>query len=454
MEFEDFRDYLDNLEKHGMLLRVTKEISPRFEMAAGVYKNGKNDGPALLFENVKGYPGWRVAGGLFVTQRLLAFALQTEESKLLERYLEFGQRLLEPVLAPSSPVKEVIVKGAEVDLTKLPFLTYCEEEELPYHHAGVQIASHPATGIQNASVHRMPILGKDKMGLYLSRTGHLGLMIQAAEAQGQGLEVATVVAPHPSLIIASAFKAPMGVDEMEIAGALRGKPFEVVKCETIDIRVPADAEMVIEGVTVPGDRIIEGPWGGPRGNYICPENQYTRTPEGKPVSEGFVVKVTAITMRQNPIYLAMTAGFWPSDNECLVRWNMAANIYRLVTRLVLSPEDIRGVNVNGHVVVSIHKRNEATPKNIINTLLAQTGSKCVIVVDEDINIYDPVEVEWAMATRVEPERDVIIIPPANGLPTLGQWGIDATAPLTGEPFGERWLYKKALPPGISEVDYI
>jgi len=121
---------------------------------------------------------------------------------------------------------------------------------------------------------------------------------------------------------------------------------------------------------------------------------------------------------------------------------------------VLFPEDICGINVNGHVVISIHKRNEATPKNIIYALLATLGLKCVVVVDEDINIYDPGEVEWAMASRVEPERDVIIIPNANSLPTLGQWGIDATAPLTGEPFGERWLYKKALPLGVSEVDYV
>ena len=115
-----------------------------------------------------GYPGWRVAGGLFVTQRLLAFALQTEESKLLERYLEFGQQRIKPVLVSSGPVKEVIIKGVDVNLAKLSFLTYCEEDELPYHYAGVQIARHPTTGIQNASVHRMSILGKDKMGVCIS----------------------------------------------------------------------------------------------------------------------------------------------------------------------------------------------------------------------------------------------------------------------------------------------
>ena len=455
MDFKDFRDYLDGLEKQGMLLRVKKQASPRFEIAAAIHKTGKVDGPALLFVNIEGFPGWRVAGGLFVTERLLAFALQVDRSKLLEHYLGLGQRRIKPVLVSSGPVKETIIKGADIDLARIPFLTYCEGDALPYHHAGVQIARHPETGIQNASIQRMSILGKDKMGLYLSRASHLALMIQAAEERGQGLEIATVVAAHPVLCIAGGFRAPMDVDEIEIAGALRGRPFEVVKGETIDVHVPADAELVIEGITVPAGRVIEGAWGGPRGNYILPVHQYTRRPDGKPVSEGFVVRVTAVTMRRNPIYLAMTAGLAPSDNESLVRWNTTANIYQLVTRLVPSSEDIRGVNVNGqHAVISVRKRSEATPKDIISAVLTQLGTKCVIVVDDDIDVYDSSEVEWAIDTRVEPERDVIMVAAANGLPTLGKWGIDATAPLSGEPFGEGWLYKKALPPGIDQVDCI
>jgi 3-polyprenyl-4-hydroxybenzoate decarboxylase len=395
MYFKDFRDYLCNLEKQGMLLRVNRQVSPHFEMAAGIYKTGEINGPALLFENVKGYPGWKVAGGLFVTKKLLAFALQTKTNQLLERYLEFGQNLLDPVPVSSGPVKETIIKGDDIDLTILPFLTYSEEDKLPYHHAGVQVAKHPSTGVHNCSVHRMSVLGKDRMGLYLSRSGHLGLMIKASEERGEGLEVATVVAPHPALCIASGIRAPIGVDEMKIAGAIRGRPFEVVKGETIDVNVSADAEIVIEGVTVPGGRVIEGPWGGPRGNYICHGSQYVMTEKGKPVSE-----------------------------------------------------------VDGHAVIGMHKRNEVTPQDIIYGVLDQVGTKCVVVVDDDINIYDPIEVEWAIATRVEPEKDLIIMPSANGLPTLGQWGIDATAPLTGEPYGEHWLYKKARPPGINEVNYI
>ncbi len=458
MDFKDFRDYLDNLERQGMLLRVTKEVSPRFEMAAGVYKTGKTNGPALLFENVKGYPGWRVAGGLFMTERLLAFAMQTEESKLFERSLELDQQRIKPVLVSSGPVKEVIIKGNDIDLAKLPFLTYCEEDKLPHHHAGVQIARHPTTGIQNAAIQRMSILGKDKIGLGAGPGGHHALMIERAEERGQSLGIATVVGAHPALIIASTIKAPMGVDEVEIAGAIRGKPFELVKCETIDVHVPADAEMIIEGVTVPGERVIQGPWGGERGNYIILSHHYTATSTGRVEIKMFVVKVTAITMRQNPIYVAMTSGFAPSEDKVIGRWFDAAGIYRLLMRLVRFPEDIRGINVTPlgtHVVISIHKRNESTPRNIIYALLATLGHiKRLVVVDEDIDIYDPVEVDWAMLSRVTPERDIIIIPSTDGLPALGKWGIDATAPLTGEPFGEQWFYKKALPPGVNKVDYV
>lgn len=457
MYFKDFRDFLDNLEKQGMLLRVTKEVSPRFEMAAGVHKTGKNNGPALLFENVKGHPGWKVAGGLFVTQKLVSFALQTEESKLLEYYLELGKERIEPVAVSTGPVKEVIIKGDEVDLSKLPFLTHCEEDEAPYHHSGVQIARHPATGVQNASIHRMSILGKDRIGLGAAPEGHLGLMIQEAEKRNQGLGIATVIGVHPALIIASGARVPMGVDEVEIAGAMRGRPFEMVKCETVDVSVPADAEVVIEGITVPKEKALEGAWGGERGNYILLDAFYKKGSDGKLVKEVFVLEVTAITMRRNPIYLAMNSGMAPSEDKTITRWNYAASVYQIVIRMVLFPEDILGINVTlgTHVVIGINKRNESTPKNMIYAVLAtMTNVKRVVIVDGDVDIYDPVDVEWAILSRVTPGKDIIIIPSVKGLPTFDKWGIDATAPLTGEPFGERSLYNKAVPPGVSEVDYI
>lgn len=459
MVFKDFRDYLDSLDKHGMLVRVTKEVSPNFEIAAAIRKVSDTNGPALLFENVSGYPGWRVVGGLFATRRLMAFALQTEENndKLMQRYLESDQQRIKPILVSSGPVKEIIIKGDDVDLTKLPFPTYCEEDEGPYSNAGVQIAKNAATGVQNVSTHRMAILGKDKVGLYTTQVGHLRLMIQAAEEQGQGLGIAVVTGAHPALIIASSVKAPMGVDEVEIAGALRGKPFEMVKCETIDVSVPANAEVVIEGVAVPGERVIQGTWGTEKGNYILLPGQYTVTSNGKLTIEGCVVKVNAITMRKNAILQALLTGMPQTEDQNLATWSLTSAIYRVVTRIVPSPQDLRGVYLTpgsacSHVVISIHKRAEPTSREIIHTILGMMGAiiQRVVVVDEDINIYDPAEVEWATATRVISDRDIVVLPSATAQPPTIRWGIDATVPLSVE----SWKYKKAVPPGVSKVDYI
>ncbi len=464
MAFKDFRDYLDSLERQGMLVRVTKEVSPRFEIAAGIRKVSDTNGPALLFENVAGHPDWRVAGGLFATPRLMAFALQTEENedKLMKRYLEFSQQRLKPILVSSGPVKEVIIKGDDVDLTKLPVPTYCEHDAGPYLTAGVEIGRHPTTGVQNASIHRRQILGKNKLGL-MTQAPDLRLMIQAAEEQGQSLGIATAIGVHPALTIASALRVPTGVDETEIAGALRGEPIEMVKCETIDVQVPADAEMVIEGIVVPDERITDGPFGEFPGNYISLSNW--KTSSGKYVIDAYVVKVTAITMRKDAIFQAMLTGMPLTENHCLRKWASAASIYRLVTRMVPFPEDIRGVNFTvggtGHrnVVISLHKRAEPTARNIIYSVLATAIMVgFIIVVDEDIDVYNPVEVEWAITTRVRPDRDIIILPPvaaqpeaAVSMPThMYKWGIDATAPLTKEP----WLYKKAVPPGVDKVDYV
>jgi 2,5-furandicarboxylate decarboxylase 1 len=394
----------------------------------------------------------------------MAFALETEEDerKLLERCLEFGQQRIKPILVSSGPVKEVIIKGDDVDLAKLPVPTYCEMDAGPYLTAGVEIARDPTTGIQNASFHRRLILGKDKTSLLLkSPTGHLRNMVRAAEKQGQSLGVATVIGAHPALAIGSQVRVPMGVDEMEIAGAIRGKPFEVVKCETIDAQVPADAEIVIEGIIVPGERVADGPYGEFTGNYISLSNFTTQS--GKPTYDAYVVKVTAITMRKNAIFHALLNGMPTAEDYMLNQWATTALIYRVVTQLVPDPEDICGINRTAasaglHVVISIRKRAESTARNIIYNVLPRILAGCVVVVDEDIDIYDPFQVEWAIATRVRPDRDIIILQPAPAQPEsiastvadMYKWGIDATAPLTREP----WLYKKAVPPGVSQVDYV
>ena len=462
--FNNFREYLDYLDEEGKLARVKKEVDPRFEIAAGIRKASDTDGPALLFERVKGYPDWKVAAGLFATQKLLAlaFGADDDERKLVERYLEVDQKRVKPKLVGTGPVKEVILKGKDVDLTKLPIPTYCERDAGPYLTAGIEIAKHPDTGMQNVAMVRRMLMGRDRTSISAPPIHHLGLLVAAAHQKGKPLGVATVIGAHPALAIASQIRPPLGVDETEIAGAIMGKPMEMVKCETIDVEVPADAEIVIEGEIIPGEMVEDGPFGEYPGNYRSMSDYVVLT--GSPISRNNVVKITAITMRKNPIFVALLTGMPITENHTLIKLATAAAISRHASAVVYDPEDITGVNmtVGGscrhHCVISIRKRNEWMARDLIYSLLATryiTG--LVTVVDEDVDIYDPVKVEHAIATTVKPDRDVIILPtvPApKGAPHppiyMFKWGIDATKPL----LPDRWEFEKAVPPGVDEVDYI
>ena len=449
---KDFRGYLDYLEAQGKLLRVEKEVDVKHEIAAGIRKISDNDGPALLFENIKGYPGWRVAGGLYATKKLMALALETEadEEKLLQRYIDCQDRRVKPKLVPTGPVKEIVIKGEDVDLTSMPFLTYCEKDAGPYIIGSAEIAKHPETGIQNVCIIRGMVLGRNKKVLGTGPPSHLGLIVLASEQRGNGAGVATVLGAPPELTLASQVKAPMGVDETEIAGAFRGEPVEMVKCETIDVEVPAHAEIIIEGVTVPGTSVSDGPFAEWHGDYrgILPGTV--------PVAVGArEVKVTAITMRKNPILQALACGMPMTETQWLKKWAVTAALYREAIKLV-PPEDIRGINLTeggaggDNLVISIRKRAENQPKNIINHLLASGFNVVnVIVVDDDIDVYNAVDVEWAWAHRVDPESDIIVIPRPSGIRHGKKWGMDATMPIN-----DREWQSKARVPGVDKVDYV
>ena len=446
--FKDLRGFLDYLEGKGKLLRVQKEVDVRFEIAAGIRKASDTEGPALFFENIKGFPGWKIAGGVFATQQHLALALglpaEADEESILKRYLEWDEKQIAPKLVGMGPVKEVIVKGEDVDLTKLPIPIYSGLDAGPYLAAGVEIAKDPATGIQNASMHRRMILDKNRTSILAKEHQHLGRMLATAEEKGRGLGIATVVGAPPALAIASQIEAPFGVDETCIAGALRGEPLEMVKCETIDVDVPADAEIVIEGISLPQERALDGPFGEFQGNYI--------TLVGETRTETPVIKVTAITMRRNPIAQAMLTGFpFPmTENHLLKKWAQAAAAYREAGKFA----DVKAVNVpiggtgQLHLVVAIDKKSDEEAKNLLKTLLGTLRRpRHVVIVDGDINVYDHMAIEWAIATRVQADKDIIIIPP--GPSPFAKWGIDATMPLE-----DRKWYERIKVPGVEQVDYI
>ncbi|HEY1267055.1 MAG TPA: UbiD family decarboxylase [Candidatus Binatia bacterium] len=447
--FEDLRGYLSHLDEEKQLVHVTEEVDSKYEIAAGIRKTSDIEGPALLFENVKSFPGWRVLGGLFATRKLIALGLGVPEEQLLERYLTLEDKRIPPATVSTGPVKEIKWTGADVDLHKLPIVTHAGKDVGAYVTIGVQVGKDPDNGARNLSIHRMLLLGKDRLSLWAPPDHHLGRMILKAEEKKRGLEVATAIGVEPAIVIGSQAKVPYGVDEYHVAGGLRGAPVALVRCETIDVEVPAMAEIVIEGVTVPGERVPDGPYGEYPGCYS----------EAKSAP---VLKVTAITMRKNPIYQTALTGMPVTENHTLIEYANAAVIYREAMKIVPEVRDVYvtpGGTFRHHVVVSIKKRHDDEARNLILALLAiGIGLKQVTIVDDDIDIRNPTEVEWALSTRMQPDRDLIIIPrlacstldPSVPKPrSTAGWGIDATVPVA-----DRSKYEKVLIPGVEKIKYI
>src|ERR1051325_8481502 len=447
--FEDLRGFLSFLEEQRQLLRVKEEVDVKYEVAAGRRKTSGIEGPALLFENIKAYPGWRVLGGLFATRKLVALGLGVSQDQMLERYLTLEDHRIAPEIVSSAPCKEIRWTGNQIDLSKLPIVTHASKDCGPYVTIGVQIGKDPDTGIRNLSIHRMLVLGKDRLSLWAPADHHLGRMILMAEERKKGLEVATAIGVEPAIVIGSQAKVPFGIDEFPVAGGLRGAAVQLTKCETIDVEVPASAEVVIEGVTVPGERVADGPYGEYPGCY----SEAKKAP---------VLKVTAITMRKNPIYQTALTGMPVTENHTLIEYANAAVIYREAMKIVPEVRDVYvtpGGTFRHHVVVSIKKRHDDEARNLILALLALgIGLKQVTVVDDDIDIRDPTEVEWALSTRMQPDRDLIVIPrlacstldPSVPKPrSTAGWGIDATVPVA-----DRSKYEKVLIPGVEKIKYI
>ncbi|MBI3079086.1 MAG: UbiD family decarboxylase, partial [Deltaproteobacteria bacterium] len=377
--FQGLRDFLDHLDRRGLLAHIKKEVNTKYEIAAGIRKASDTNGPALLFEKVAGYPGWKVAAGIFATRRLVAEAFELPEREVVQRYLEREDQRIPPVVVKDSPGKEVVWTGKDVDLYKLPIVTHSELDCGPYITIGIQVGKHPDTGIRNVSIHRLLLLDRDKLSCWAPPDHHLGRMILQAEDSGKGLPIATAIGVDPLTAIASQSKVPMGVDEFDVAGGFHGAPVELVRCETIDVEVPAHCEIIIEAVTIPGERCADGPFAEYPGTY----SETKSAP---------VMRVTAITMRRDAIYQTGLTGFPLTENHTMIEPANAAAAFKEVRRLC--PE-VKAVNITPggtsrhHCVVSIRKRHEDEGRNVVTALLAANlGIKLAIVVDEDIDVFN------------------------------------------------------------------
>jgi 4-hydroxy-3-polyprenylbenzoate decarboxylase len=535
MAYDDLRDWIKTLEKHGELKRITEEVSPELEIteitdrvskigaggnagakasaAHGGYAPG---GPALLFENVKGHPGQQVLINQFGSERRMALALgvdrldeiaeritgllnikpptgMLDKLKMLPQLGALTSAFPKTVSAKDARCKEVILKE-NFDLNQFPILKCWPHDGGPFITLPLVHTKDPRTGKRNVGMYRMQVFDGQTTGMHWQRqkvaaehyrealrgaavanseaegtfnplTARVAVMAESAggsvsipdgpigglpqvalgKLKGSRLEVAVAIGTDPATTFSAIVPAPPEVEEFMIAGFLRGKSLEIVQCETVDLQVPAHAEIVLEGYVELGEMRTEGPFGDHTGFYTMTD-QYP------------VFHLTCITHRKNPIYAATIVGKPPMEDAWMGRAveriflpAMKMQIPELVD-IHLPPEGV----MHNLMLVSIRKSYPGQARKVMNAIwsLGQAMfTKCIIVVDEDCDVQDVAEVTLRVTNNIDPERDIQFtlgpvdtLDHASRLPNYGsKMGIDATRKWKAEGFDRPW-------PAMIEMD--
>jgi 2,5-furandicarboxylate decarboxylase 1 len=432
----DLRTFLKEAEDKGpeFLLRIKKEVSPKWELSSVQRKLESEDKlPVVIFEKIAGHD-LRIVTNLFASKRHLALALGTSPKDVVATFTEAQKHRIKPVVVSSGPVKEVILTGERADLRSLPIVTHCEKDAGPYLSAGVTIMRDPASGALNAGIYRNRVLSPTRLTMNMAPLCHASQITAQAEARKEHVDAAIVVGHHPAMGMASQQRGQLADCELETMGGLLGEPVELVRCETVDVLVPADAEVVIEG------RVRIDAWedDGPFGDYWL----YYAPPK-----KARVFEVTAITRRHDAIF----HDIFNVGPEHLILFSLGMEGVVLSQLKELVPQ-VQAINVpvsgSGNlVVVQIKKDFEGLGVNAALAALGAYRFKCAIVVDEDVDIYDDRKVIWAVMTRTQADRSFFVVPgsyisrvdPTGYAPwQLGdkgdrllstRLGIDATKPL-------------------------
>lgn len=246
---KDLRYFLSLLKEKAPeeFTEVKKQVDSRFELTMVLRKLQEvNRFPAVLFKNVKEFE-MPVISNIMGNTKKLGLALETTEKEMLEEYIRREGHLIPPKKVSSGPVKDVILTGDQIDLARLPIVTNCEKDSHPYVTAGITVVKDPDTGAWNAGIYRMPFFNKKLLGTGWEEYSHIGQIYRKAERRGEPLEAVVFIGHHPACYLATQSKFPFGTDELAIMGALLGEPLQTVKCETLDLEVPAFAEIAIEG---------------------------------------------------------------------------------------------------------------------------------------------------------------------------------------------------------------
>ncbi len=520
MAYRDLREWIERLDKSGELKRIRIEVDPELEMAEiadrAAKMNGGKGGPALLFENVKGYSGASVLMNQFGSERKMRLALECDsldaiagrietllkpqmptglldKLKMLPMLAEVGSFFPKVIDRKSAPCKQVIHTGDGIKLSELPILKTWPGDAGRFITLPLVITRDPKSGKRNTGMYRMQVYDERTTGMHWQRqknaAEHLRDRLRATAStdaervnimamtaggttassdaadslpgvtlsriRGERMEVAVAIGTDPAMTFSAIVPAPPEVEEFLIAGFLRQAPMELVKCETVDLEVPAHAEYILEGYVELGELRSEGPFGDHTGFYTMPE-------------EYPVFHLTAITHRKNPIYAATVVGKPPMEDAWL-----AKAVERIFLPLIkLTMPEIVDINLppegvaHNLMLISIRKSYAGHARKVMNGIWAlgqAMFTKCIVVVDEDCDVQDVGEVVLRVANNIDPERDIQFtlgpvdsLDHASRLPNFGsKMGIDATRKWAAEGFTRPWPQMLQMPAEVkSRVDAI
>ncbi|MDI6825863.1 MAG: UbiD family decarboxylase [Candidatus Aenigmarchaeota archaeon] len=420
----NFRHFIEHLDKNGELTRIKKEVSTEYEMA-GIMA-AMNEKP-VFFENVK-ESDIPVVGGLVSSMDLIAKALEVEKNKVIPKLYNAMINPVEPEIVKKGECQEIIEKN--VDITKLPIMKYTEKDGGKYIPSAIAIIKDPELG-RNTCFHRLMLLDKKRFVARIVEERGTDMALKKTDGE---LDIAFCIGNSTSVLLAAATSLAPGVDELGMANAL--EKLELVKCKTIDVEVPRDCEIVLEG-RITKEMTTEGPFLDLTGIMDKTRQQP-------------IIEIKCITHRKNPIYQTILAG--KNEHKLLMGLPRTPTIFNEVNK-VCECKDVY-ITPGGcswlHAVVQIKKRNPDDGRKAIEAAFAGHKSlKHCVVVDEDINIYDPHDVEWAIATRFQANKNAIILSnqPGSSLDPsadltegkkaiTSKMGLDATTPeaTTGKGF--------------------
>ena len=470
MPYRDLREFIAFLESKGDLLRISAPVSTELEMTEIAYRSLRADGPALLFENVDGHD-MPVAINLFCSERRMNWALEVEDADnlaaRLEAMIEMVQggppqgvlnklrtlgRLVhvgayQPRTVSNPPCQQVVLTGEDVDLYSLPIIKCWPMDAGPYITLPLVITKDPETGTQNYGIYRMQVFDRNTTGMHW-QTHKVGA--RHYRASREKLEVAVALGGDPASIWTGSAPLPPDIDEMVLAGFIRDEGVELAQAVSVDLKVPAHAEIVLEGYVIPGEERTEGPFGDHTGYYSLAE-PYP------------VFHVTTITRRHNPIYPTTFVGRPPTEDYWMGK--VTERVFLPLIRLIL-PEVV-DVNMPAEgifhnlVLVSMKKEYPGHARKVMYGLWGLgllSLTKVIVVVDDFVDVQNPSEVAWRVANNINPATDLVMVDGpiddldvASPTPRFGsKVGIDATRKGPQEGYHREWPPDIEMSPEIRD----